>query len=210
MTRKDFSGLVEILACPNCYGDLLSDGINDGDEVVSGRLRCAGCTASYPISESVIYLIVPDASWRCVLQEAVSWKSYELEQKFLKRTGRVSEGQSMAEEYHLECEKDRQLKFQAEHKYLFEKLLPYAIVFGVEKVWAKQFIDLNLNQPNWYKGTPGQSFNSVLLANNLSRSLNTINRTASPPSTTRSSSGFSSGFSSGSSGGGGGGGGGSW
>lgn len=35
---------------------------------------------------------------------------------------------------------------------LFEKFLPYAMIFGVEKKWAKAFDSLNLPPPNWYGG----------------------------------------------------------
>lgn len=102
----------------------------------------------------------------------------------------------------------RQLTFQADKQQLFEKLLPYAIAFGVEKVWAKRFKDFKLQNPDWYESAAGGRFNSVVLANSLSRSFSSMQ---SRMSSTTSSSGFSSGFSGGSSGGGGGGGGGgSW
>ena len=35
---------------------------------------------------------------------------------------------------------------------LFEKFLPYAMVFGVEKKWAKAFEGMHLPPPNWYAG----------------------------------------------------------
>ena len=35
---------------------------------------------------------------------------------------------------------------------LFEKYLPYAMVFGVEKKWAKAFEGMHLSPPNWYAG----------------------------------------------------------
>ncbi len=100
----------------------------------------------------------------------------------------------------------RQLTFQAKEKYLFEKLLPYAIVFGVETIWAQRFEHLALKPPDWYSGSYGSHFNSVVFTNSLSNSLNRVQSVSATP--TRSSSGFSSGFSGGSSGGGGGGGGG--
>ena len=103
---------------------------------------------------------------------------------------------------------ERQLSFQADKQLLFEKFLPFAIAFGVEKIWAKRFAKFDLRSPDWYESQTGQKFNSVVLANSLSRS---VNNWQSGMSSTRSSSGFSSGFSGGSSGGGGGGGGGgSW
>ena len=36
---------------------------------------------------------------------------------------------------------------------IFEKLLPFAIVLGVEKKWAKAFESMHLPQPNWYAGS---------------------------------------------------------
>jgi len=106
---------------------------------------------------------------------------------------------------------ERQLKFQADKQMLFERLLPYAIVFGVEKIWAKRFEDLGITQPSWYQSySSSRSFNSVYFVNSLNSSISSFRQAVTP---TTSSSGFSSGFSSGggfSGGGGGGGGGGSW
>lgn len=86
---------------------------------------------------------------------------------------------------------------------LFEKLLPFAIVLGVEEGWAKQFQDLYTTPPSWYDGSVG-SFNSIYFASALNSGLgSSLSSSFTPPS----SSG-SSGFSGGSSGGGGGGGGG--
>lgn len=102
---------------------------------------------------------------------------------------------------------ERQLNFQEENWYLFEKLLPYAIAFGVTEVWAKRFEHLgNMPQTSWYSGT--STLNSYMLASSLNSFGSTMHSASTP---VRSSSGFSSGFSGGSSGGGGGGGGGgSW
>jgi hypothetical protein len=36
---------------------------------------------------------------------------------------------------------------------LFEKYLPYAIIFGVEEKWAKNFDSLNMAPPEWYAGS---------------------------------------------------------
>ncbi|OGK13743.1 hypothetical protein A3A93_05370 [Candidatus Roizmanbacteria bacterium RIFCSPLOWO2_01_FULL_38_12] len=103
---------------------------------------------------------------------------------------------------------ERQLEFQAKNQMFFEKLLPYAVAFGVEKIWAQRFEDIDMKQPDWYEGTTHGAFNSVVFTNSLRSSFNSFTTAATP---TTSSSGFSSGFSGGSSGGGGGGGGGgSW
>lgn len=106
---------------------------------------------------------------------------------------------------------ERQLEFQSKNWFFFEKLLPYAIVFGVEKIWAERFKDLNITPPNWYEGSLITNFNTYTFVNALDKSISKVERISSPPTSTTSSSGFSSGFSGGSSGGGGGGGGGgSW
>jgi uncharacterized membrane protein len=103
----------------------------------------------------------------------------------------------------------RQLEFQADKQMMFERLLPFAVAFGVERIWAKRFESLNLTQPSWYHSYSGANFNSYLLVNSLNSSFKSMTAAATP---TRSSSGFSSGFGGGgfSGGGGGGGGGGSW
>ncbi len=89
---------------------------------------------------------------------------------------------------------------------LFEDLLPYAILFGLEKEWAKQFKDLYTQPPSWYGGNMN-SFNTMYLANSLG-GFNSANTTAFSAPSSSGSSGFGGGGSSG--GGGGGGGGGGW
>lgn len=110
---------------------------------------------------------------------------------------------------------DEQLNFQAKNQMFFEKLLPYAAAFGVEKIWAKRFADLDMVKPDWYEGS---SFTNAVFISSLTRNIGgtIVSATSSSMSSNRSSSGFSSGFSGGgfsggsSGGGGGGGGGGSW
>lgn len=88
---------------------------------------------------------------------------------------------------------------------LYEKLLPYAMLFGIEKEWAKQFADMYYEkQPDWYSGS--SAFNAVYFAGAIHGFSTSSNATFSPPSSS-GSSGFSGG---GAGGGGGGGGGGGW
>lgn len=97
---------------------------------------------------------------------------------------------------------DTQFDFQAQERMFFEKLLPYATAFGVEKIWLKRFKEFFDTMPDWYQGN---DLASMVYLNSVVHS-SYVNNTSM-----RSSSGFSSGFSGGSSGGGGGGGGGgSW
>jgi uncharacterized membrane protein YgcG len=98
---------------------------------------------------------------------------------------------------------------------VFEMLLPYAIIFGLEKKWAREFQDIYKEPPSWYEGDI-TTFNSYVLASSISNiSKNVKSKSVAPNSAggIRSSHGASggSGFSGGSSGGGfGGGGGSSW
>ncbi|MBI4136578.1 DUF2207 domain-containing protein [Candidatus Roizmanbacteria bacterium] len=108
---------------------------------------------------------------------------------------------------------ERQYAFQEKNKFLFEKLLPYAVVFGVAKIWAKKFEQFTDYKPDWYVGDINRIHNPVLLTRHLESNLSTV-ESYYTPTPVRSSSGFSSGFSGGgggfSGGGFGGGGGSSW
>lgn len=90
---------------------------------------------------------------------------------------------------------------------LFEKLLPYAMVLGVEKKWAEQFRDIYQTPPNWYSGN-WSTFNTALLVSNISGSMATATNVAFSAPRSSGGSGFGGGGFSG--GGGGGGGGGGW
>lgn len=93
---------------------------------------------------------------------------------------------------------------EKQYLHLYEKLLPYAIIFGIEKEWTKVIGPLYDEQPDWYSSS--RPFNAVLLTNAVSSvSTATANSFSSPSSS--GSGGFSGG---GAGGGGGGGGGGGW
>ena len=92
---------------------------------------------------------------------------------------------------------------------MFEKFLPYAMVFGVEKEWSKQFEGIYNQQPDWYEDSSGRMFNAMILSSIVSDFSSSA--TAAISSQPSSAAGGGSGFSGGGSGGGfGGGGGGSW
>jgi len=91
----------------------------------------------------------------------------------------------------------------------FDSLLPFAMVLGVEKQWAKQFKDIYTQQPSWYEGPAGSHFNAAILASSMGDFSSTAQSTLSSRPSSAASGG--SGFSGGGAGGGfGGGGGGSW
>ena len=55
--RRD---LMEILVCPMCKGSLdLTVEQEEGEEVVTGSLRCGACQEEYPITESIPNLLPP-------------------------------------------------------------------------------------------------------------------------------------------------------
>jgi uncharacterized membrane protein len=88
----------------------------------------------------------------------------------------------------------------------FEKLLPYAMVLGVERQWAEQFKDIYNQPPSWYADPSTGVFNSTILINGLNNFSHSANNTL--VSAPRGGSGLGGGGFSG--GGFGGGGGGSW
>lgn len=86
---------------------------------------------------------------------------------------------------------------------LFEKLLPYAVMFGLEKKWAKAFEGITLPPPSWYSSN-SSSFVPALFVADFSDNFSSSFFTAPTSSSGGSGGGGFSG------GGGGGGGGGSW
>lgn len=89
---------------------------------------------------------------------------------------------------------------------LYERVLPYAVLFNQERQWAKTLGDFYDDQPpEWYSGS--STFNTAAFATGIS-SVSSIASTAYSTSSSSSSGGSSGGGSSG--GGGGGGGGGGW
>ena len=127
------------------------------------------------------------------------------------RAGSAALNQIRGYKLYLEVAEKERIKFHnAPEKtpQLFEKHLPYAMVLGVEKKWAKQFENIYTSQPSWYEGDFA-AFNAVIFVNSLN-SFDSHSRSALATSPSSAASG-GSGFSGGSSGGGfGGGGGGSW
>jgi uncharacterized membrane protein YgcG len=90
---------------------------------------------------------------------------------------------------------------------LYERVLPYAVLFGQEKEWNKQLAvqyENNGSSPDWYIGH--SAFNAALFTSSLNDFSSSMNSYGA--STSSSSGGSSGGGSSG--GGGGGGGGGGW
>jgi uncharacterized membrane protein len=106
--------------------------------------------------------------------------------------------------FKLYLEKAEKYRMQNLTPEIFEKYLPYAMIFGIEKKWAKNFESIVTQNPNWYhSGAYAVGVHSGLT------STNTFSVSGFSTSfSTSFSSAFSSSGASGSSGGSGGGGGG--
>lgn len=92
---------------------------------------------------------------------------------------------------------------------LYERLLPYAILFGSEKDWVKvigKYYEEQATQPDWYSGNT--VFNAAIFSSAISDFSNNIKNNSYISSSSSSTGGSMGGGSSG--GGGGGGGGGGW
>jgi len=106
------------------------------------------------------------------------------------------------------AEEDRIRRMAKEDPTLFDRVLPYALVFGLEDKWAEAFRDMYTEPPDWYYSPYyANAFSPNLFVNDLGRSLSVMNSTLASTPKRSGSSGFSGG---GSGGGFGGGGGGSW
>ncbi|MEP6480115.1 MAG: DUF2207 domain-containing protein [Rhodoglobus sp.] len=89
---------------------------------------------------------------------------------------------------------------------VYEKLLPYAVLFSLENRWAQELGKFYTDAaPDWYSGS--STFNAVLFASSISSISSTASSSYSGSSTSSSTGGSGGGGSSGGGGGGGGGGG---
>jgi uncharacterized protein (TIGR04222 family) len=113
------------------------------------------------------------------------------------RGARALDGILGFEEFLSRVEGDR-LQRMVKTPEMFEKFLPYAMALGVEKNWARAFVSIYKQAPEWYRGTHFDGFSSRSFVSNLS-SMSGAAATAMA-SSPRSSSG--SGFSGGGGGGG--------
>jgi uncharacterized membrane protein YgcG len=91
---------------------------------------------------------------------------------------------------------------------IYEKLLPYAVLFGLEKEWAKELGKYyDETPPDWYQGNVA-AFNVAAFTTGIASLSSSVSASYSGASSSSSSGGSGGGGSSG--GGGGGGGGGGW
>ncbi len=110
---------------------------------------------------------------------------------------------------YIDTAEDERIKFHnnpKKYKEVFEKLLPYAMIFNLEKKWAKVFEDMYTVSPQWYEGRM-DTFNTYIFVDSLFDFNRKVYASSTPPSKSYGSSGGfrSGGWSSGGSGFGGGG-----
>ena len=111
------------------------------------------------------------------------------------------------EEFLRRVESEQYKRVIVGHPEMFDRYLPFAMAFGVEKKWARAFEDIYTEAPRWYVGPSVTHFSVGRLSSNLSDlSTRAASTMASSPRSS-SGSGFGGGGSSGGGGGGGGGGG---
>jgi uncharacterized membrane protein YgcG len=92
------------------------------------------------------------------------------------RKGRIAwEKTAGLQEYIRRAELD-ELQEQ-ERQGVFERLLPYAIVFGLSKRWGKAFADLYREPPDWYRPAHPTDFSTWVLINDIDRSIWMMNQT---------------------------------
>lgn len=98
-------------------------------------------------------------------------------------------------EYIDTAEKDR-LKFQEDQGILFEKLLPYAMSFGLASKWAKAWSGILISNPNWYHPLNGAAFDMIYFSNSLNNFSNSmLTNLSSRPGGQGSTGGWSGGSS---------------
>ena len=140
----------------------------------------------------VIFLIFASAMPRKTEQGVAAWDHARGFKEYLKT----------AEKYRLEWQ---------EKEKIFERFLPYAMVFGVVREWSEAFKNLDMKPPDWYEGeaiVSGRFHVGRFMASMGALETGFGKALTSAPSKSSSGSGFGGGGHSG--GGFGGGGGGSW
>jgi uncharacterized membrane protein len=110
------------------------------------------------------------------------------------------------EEFLRRVESDNLKRIILNHPEMFDKYLPYAMAFGVERQFARAFEGIYTEPPRWYVGPSVMNFNVGHFSTSMSHLSTVAATTMSSSPRSSSGSGFGGGGSSGGGGGGGGGG----
>jgi uncharacterized membrane protein YgcG len=84
---------------------------------------------------------------------------------------------------------------EQERQGIFERLLPYAIIFGLSKRWGKAFENLYKEPPDWYQPSRPMDFSTWMLINDIDRSMYMMNQTFPTQPRVQMDSGGGSGYS---------------
>lgn len=116
--------------------------------------------------------------------------------------GVLAEEKILGFRLYIKTAEEGRLKFE-EKENIFEKFLPYALVFGLSEKWAKAFEGIYKEPPSWYYGYAG-AYSTVVFAGSLSSFDSSLSTafTSSPSGSGGGGAGGGGGF--------GGGGGGTW
>ncbi len=93
-----------------------------------------------------------------VLAAFITWGFFRYEAR-LSHAGRILKEDWLGFKMYLETAERYRLQNLTPET--FERFLPYAMVFRIEKSWAKAFESVHLPQPAWYAGTAGISGTSA-------------------------------------------------
>ena len=66
---------------------------------------------------------------------------------------------------------------EQERRGIFERLLPYAVIFGLSKRWGQAFADLYREPPDWYRPARPGEFSTWVLINDIDRTVWSMNQT---------------------------------
>lgn len=110
------------------------------------------------------------------------------------------------EEFLRRVESENLKRIILNHPEMFDKYLPYAMAFGVERQFARAFEGIYTEPPRWYVGPSVMNFNVGHFSSSMSHLSTVAATTMSSTPRSSSGSGFGGGGSSGGGGGGGGGG----
>ncbi|MBN2852894.1 MAG: DUF2207 domain-containing protein [Clostridia bacterium] len=102
------------------------------------------------------------------------------------------------------AEMDKLKLMSKENPEYFYNILPYAMVLGLDRTWAKKFESLTIEPPNWYQGAYGRAFSSMIFYSHFNSFVAKTSTSMQMPKSSGSSMG-GGGFSGGGVGGGGGG-----
>lgn len=152
---------------------------------------------------TAVYFLVTPLGYVCFILPGVIGLAFAIIMPVKTKTGAILKEDLMGLKMYIKTAEIDRIKFHnapAKTPEKFEELLPYAIIFGLEKEWAEEFKDIYKNAPDWYDGNMA-TFSVVYLANDLN-SFSNAAISAAISSSASSAGGVG--------GGGGGGGGGSW